>query len=113
MAAAELNKLAIAAACAALVLLSMGPAAMADIQTDCRAFCIPQCDGMASNTCNAIIDLAPILKTLPFFAGTCNVRVAQLCITLCMSACTLNTLTPPGAPTPVPVPSPPPPPYLP
>ncbi|KAG2563913.1 hypothetical protein PVAP13_8KG373800 [Panicum virgatum] len=86
----------VAALCTMLVLLSMGPPAMADIQQDCRAFCIPQCNGLASNTCNSntITDLASILKTLPSFTQTCNVRVAQLCLPVCMNACTLNTLTP-------------------
>ena len=95
-----------AALCIMLVLLSMGPPAMADIQDDCRAFCIPQCNGLASNTCSAIIDLASVLKTLPFFTETCNVRVAQLCLPVCLNACTLNTLTPPGAPTPAREPAP-------
>ena len=90
----------VAVLCTMLVLLSMGPPAMADIQQDCRAFCIPQCNGLASNTCSAIIDLASVLKTLPFFTETCNVRVAQLCLPVCLNACTLNTLTPARAPAP-------------
>ncbi|TKW02180.1 hypothetical protein SEVIR_8G229200v4 [Setaria viridis] len=90
-------------ACILLVLLSMGSPVMADIENDCRAICIPRCSGLASDGCNSIIELAPtILKPLNLLP-TCEVRIAQLCLPLCMNVCTLNTLTPPGAPTPAPV----------
>ncbi|KAG2563916.1 hypothetical protein PVAP13_8KG374300 [Panicum virgatum] len=88
-----------------LVLLSMGSPAMADIQDNCRAFCIPQCNAFASKACDLIIDLASLKNNLPFFNQTCNVRLAQLCLPVCMNACTLNTLTP-GAPTPARAPAP-------
>lgn len=99
---AMLRKAIPVAACIMLVLLSMGPLAMADIQNDCRAICGPKCDGLASDVCNSVIELAPaILKPLNILP-TCVVRVDTLCRTLCMNVCTLNTLTPSG-PTPAPV----------
>jgi hypothetical protein len=105
--AAAMLKMAIVAACVALVLLSMGPpAAMADPQEECRVTCIPLCDGFSKNTCNAVIDTAPILKTLNFFFTTCKVRVSALCTPLCVNTCSLNTLTP--APSASPPPPPPP-----
>jgi hypothetical protein len=87
-------------ACIMLVIcmLSMGPPVMGDIQNDCRAICIPKCNTLASDGCNIIIQVAPtLLNLLPM----CEVRIAQLCLTLCMNVCTLNTLSPP-APTPAP-----------
>ncbi|PUZ45682.1 hypothetical protein GQ55_8G244800 [Panicum hallii var. hallii] len=102
---AVLRKVAPVAACIMLVLLSMGPLAMADIQDDCRVFCIPRCNAFASNTCSTITGIASILNGLPFFRETCTVRVAQLCLTFCINICTLNTLTP-GAPTPARAPAP-------
>ncbi|RCV39366.1 hypothetical protein SETIT_8G218200v2 [Setaria italica] len=99
---ALLRKVIPAAACILLVLLSMGPPVMADIQSDCRAICTPRCRGLASDGCNSIIELAPaILKPLNLLP-TCEVRINQLCLTLCYNVCTLNTLTPPGAPSPAP-----------
>ncbi|PUZ45683.1 hypothetical protein GQ55_8G244900 [Panicum hallii var. hallii] len=42
---AALRKKKAAPACITLVLLSMGPPAMANTEKDCRAFCITQCSG--------------------------------------------------------------------
>ncbi|RCV39370.1 hypothetical protein SETIT_8G218600v2 [Setaria italica] len=87
-----LQKVVPVATCIALVLLSMGSPAIADIQDDCRATCRPLCDGFSSDVCNAVVDIAPtILKNLNFFFTTCKARVFGL----------LNTLSP-GAPTPAP-----------
>ncbi|CAL4979021.1 unnamed protein product [Urochloa decumbens] len=96
------------AACIALVLLSMGLPAMADIQDDCRATCVPICNGLATDVCNAVTDIAPILNSLDFFFTTCKVRVSAICIPVCINVCSLNTLTP-GAPTMAPAGAAPPP----
>jgi hypothetical protein len=94
MAAATMLKMAIVAACIALVLLSMGPPpVLADLQDECRVTCRPTCDGFSSDVCNTVTDIAPILKTLNFFFTTCKVRVSGLCSALCVNICSLNTLT--------------------
>ncbi|TKW02187.1 hypothetical protein SEVIR_8G229800v4 [Setaria viridis] len=99
---AVLQKVVPVATCIALVLLSMGSPAMADIQDDCRATCRPLCDGFSSDVCNAVIGIAPtILNNLNFFFTTCKVRVSGLCTPVCVNVCSLNTLSP-GAPTPAP-----------
>nr|TKW02193.1 hypothetical protein SEVIR_8G230112v2 [Setaria viridis] len=94
--AAAMLKMAIVAACIALALLSMGPpAAMADIQDDCRATCRGLCDGFGTNTCNNIIAIAPaVLNNINFFFTTCKVRVTGLCASFCVTTCSLNTVTP-------------------
>ncbi|CAO2142622.1 unnamed protein product [Urochloa humidicola] len=92
------------AACIALVLLSMGPLVMADVQDDCRVICRPKCDGFSSEVCNEITLIAPIVKTLDFFSMTCKVRVFGLCTGLCINVCSLNTLTPAPSSTPAPPP---------
>ncbi|CAO2142618.1 unnamed protein product [Urochloa humidicola] len=89
------------AACMVLVLLSMSSPVMADIQDDCRTICRPKCDEFTSEVCTSIKTILPTVSNLGFFDTTCKVRVSTLCRTLCMSICTLNTLTP-GAPTPAP-----------
>ena len=106
--AAAVLKLAIIADCVVLVLLSMGPVAMADIQDDCREICRPKCDDFTTRVCNTVIDIAPILRTLDFFFTTCKVRVSAQCTNLCINICSLNTLTP-SAPTPAPAGAAPPP----
>nr|TKW02182.1 hypothetical protein SEVIR_8G229300v2 [Setaria viridis] len=93
------------AACIALVLLSMGPPAMADVEDDCRAICYPACDGFTSEVCRSLNGTLPVLGNIGFFYTTCKVRVSIACRTLCFNVCTLNTLTPSGgAPMPAPVP---------
>ncbi|CAO2146409.1 unnamed protein product [Urochloa humidicola] len=101
---AAVLKIAVVAACIAVALLSMGAPAMADLQDDCRTICRPICDGFSSDVCNAVIDIAPILKTLNFFFTTCKVRVSGLCTPLCVNTCSLNTVTPapPSSPPPPP-----------
>ncbi|TKW02183.1 hypothetical protein SEVIR_8G229400v4 [Setaria viridis] len=97
-----LQKVVPVATCIALVLLSMGSPAIADIQDDCRSTCRPLCDGFSSDVCNAVVDIAPtILKNLNFFFTTCKARVFGLCTAVCINVCSLNTLSP-GAPTPAP-----------
>ncbi|KAF8673033.1 hypothetical protein HU200_049106 [Digitaria exilis] len=104
MAAAAL-KMATLAACIAVVFLSMGPSAMADIQDDCRVICRQNCDGFSTDVCNTVIDIASILNTLNFFFPTCKVRVSGLCSALCVNICSLNTITPaPPAASPAPLP---------
>ncbi|OEL21269.1 hypothetical protein BAE44_0017713 [Dichanthelium oligosanthes] len=101
------------AACIALVLLSMGPPAMADIQDKCRVFCQPKCDGFTTEVCRSLLDIVPIVN-LDFFFRTCKVRVSSPCSFLCINVCSLDTFTPTPTPPPPPPPStpasPPPPP---
>ncbi|RCV39374.1 hypothetical protein SEVIR_8G230000v4 [Setaria viridis] len=97
---AVLQKVVPVATCIALVLLSMGSPAMADIQDDCRPTCVPICQGLATNVCNAVIDLIHIQLPVDIFP-TCKVRVSAICDPVCINVCSLNTLSP-GAPTPAP-----------
>lgn len=79
----------------ALVLLFMGPpAAMADVQDDCRKSCRPECDGFSVNVCKNITSIFPVLN---FAYTTCKVRLSAECTHIC----SLNTLTP-GTPLPAP-----------
>ena len=87
-------------ACIALVLLFMGPpAAMADVQDDCRKSCRPECDGFSANVCKNITSIFPVLN---FAYTTCKVRLSAECTHICIDLCSLNTLTP-GTPLPAPL----------
>jgi hypothetical protein len=91
------------ATCIVLVLLSMGPPAMAGVEEDCAVICRPACDGFTSEVCMGLNGTFPVLNSLDFFYTTCKVRISALCRSLCFSVCTLDTLTPPpGAPSPAP-----------
>ncbi|OQU83948.1 hypothetical protein SORBI_3005G203700 [Sorghum bicolor] len=92
-------KTAIVAACVALVLLSMGAPAVADIQDDCRARCVPKCDGSAASFCRKLVDSFRILN-LDALYTTCKVRLSSECIYLCIEVCSLNTLSDAAAPPP-------------
>ncbi|RCV39371.1 hypothetical protein SETIT_8G218700v2 [Setaria italica] len=95
---ALLRKVIHVAACTVLVLLSMGPPAMADMNDDCAAICRPACDGFTSEVCGSLNGTLPVLGNIGFFYTTCKVRVSSACRTLCFNVCTLNTLTPaPGS----------------
>jgi hypothetical protein len=89
------------AACIVLVVLSMGPLVMADVEDDCVPICLPACDDLSSKVCSSLSATLPILKNLDFFYPTCEVRVTTLCKALCFNICSLNTLTP-SAPMPAP-----------
>ncbi|CAD6240612.1 unnamed protein product [Miscanthus lutarioriparius] len=68
-------------ACIALVLLFMGPpAAMADVQGDCRKSCRPECDGFPANVCKNITSIFPVLN---FAYTTCKVWLSAECTHIC------------------------------
>ncbi|KAF8673149.1 hypothetical protein HU200_048697 [Digitaria exilis] len=82
----------VVAVCVAVLLLSMGPAAMADLVEDCRNKCVPGCQLTAPAACTSIVQTAPDLKV------TCETRFRDLCMVLCMVFCTANTLPPASSP---------------
>ncbi|OEL23534.1 hypothetical protein BAE44_0015449 [Dichanthelium oligosanthes] len=88
---AAVLKVAVFAACMALVLLSMGLPTMADMQDDCLASCGPKCDRQVSEFRRNIVDSFPLLNLL---YETCKVRLYMECTHSCMVICTRNTLTP-------------------
>jgi hypothetical protein len=92
-------KMAVVAACVALVLLSMGALVVADIQDYCRARCVPRCDGSAVALCRKLVDSFPILN-LDALYTTCKVRLSSECIYVCIEVCSLNTLSDAAAPPP-------------
>jgi hypothetical protein len=95
------------AACIALVLLSMGSPATADVQDDCRVTCIPFSNSFASTFCRSLIDSIPLLD-LDSLYTTCKVRLSAEVTHLCIDICSLNTLTPVAhMPAPASAPAPP------
>lgn len=82
----------VVAVCMAVLLLSMGPTAMADLGEDCRNSCIPGCQLVAPAACRSIVQIAPLLKV------TCEERFRGLCAQLCITFCNANTLPQSGTP---------------
>ncbi|OEL33408.1 hypothetical protein BAE44_0005573 [Dichanthelium oligosanthes] len=83
---------AVVAVFVAVVLLSNGPPAMADLAADCLDLCRPGCQAISAVACRNIDQTAPDMKQ------TCDIRTYGLCATLCMNYCTANTLPPLGNP---------------
>ncbi|TVU03076.1 hypothetical protein EJB05_51404, partial [Eragrostis curvula] len=84
------KKVVVVAICITLVLLSVGPAAMADVLEDCRNDCRSPCNGFSTAVCKG---LTRRLRELLF--ATCKVRISALCSNTCINLCSIDTL--PGA----------------
>ncbi|OEL23532.1 hypothetical protein BAE44_0015447 [Dichanthelium oligosanthes] len=67
-----------AVASVAVVLLSMGSPAMADIQVQCRVICHPKCDDFTIRPSPALRgSRMRISNDLDFFFATCKVRISS------------------------------------
>ncbi|RCV39372.1 hypothetical protein SETIT_8G218800v2 [Setaria italica] len=98
---AMLRKAIPVAACIVLVLLSMGPPVMADIQDECRAACLPPCNDFVSDACNIVTRIAPVLQLKKSFLRECKEQVSPVCVPTCIRFCIGFSMLP-GAPTPAP-----------
>ncbi|KAF8673148.1 hypothetical protein HU200_048696 [Digitaria exilis] len=83
----------VVAVCNAVLLLSLGPTAMAaDQGADCRDPCVAGCQLIAPASCTSIDQALPPLE------ATCVTRFRGLCAQLCVTFCNANTLPQPGTP---------------